>query len=972
MPTIFISHSSKDDTIADAVAAWLSQNGFAEVFIDHDSILGGEKWADELKRSAGSCRVILFIITGNWLSSQECFSEFNAGAYMGKKLLPMLLLRNAEALSELQKERLRRVMSEDQGLDFSDVKWAGPDLDYSDAPKVEERLRHALRAAGALADVGLDPSAFEIDREKRPSPFPGLTSFGDDDADAAVFFGRSREISAMLEDLRSLRAAGKRAPLMFAGASGSGKSSLLKAGVIPRLRRESPAWLPLRSFRPGADPLFSFAEALSKTFADYGVQESGGAIQKALSGTWRLARSAAEELKPQGWAALSGALDGYAARLRALSRRPGATILVSVDQAEEIARADGASGQMLADYLRVTLPPNADLGVRLGLTIRTDSLPDLQAHHRFVEIESVIRELRAMPVFRFADVVEGPARRYGVQIEQSLIDELMEEALAADAGGDARVRSDALPLLAFAMQRLWRRFGGDRAIGAADFTALGGMKGLVNDAAERALRGLPPSSDAPLPAKEPSSATLKRAAECFVPALADVNDKGHAIRRVAEYDQFSAEEKELLDVFVDWYLLVRRAERDSGDSQTIEVAHEALFREWRRLDEWLTPEKRRLEVLRDLKATAEAWGRKERDKAWLNHTGDRLTEAAELLKAPRYVAQLTDEEVDYLNECLVKARRESRLRWVSVGSGVALSILISIGGAYLGFQDRVDNYIFKSFFAAPKVEADLSLLSTGDTFSDCGGDPSCPTLALLPPGAVAVNVEALRLDSATGVDAERRATRTAVFANRLAVATTPITLGQWRLCAQASRAGEDACRTLQDAGDDRLPVTGVSKRDAEIYVSWLNAVLGITPEDRWRYRLLTEAEWEYAARAGGGARRPADALDAEAWSSENSAGRRRQVGLKQPNAFGLFDMLGAVEEWTADCWSRWRETAPADGGPIVANGGDDVDCDRAVIRGGSFLDPPAVLRADGRAAASVDVTSAAIGFRVARGAPREK
>ena len=80
-----------------------------------------------------------------------------------------------------------------------------------------------------------------IDRQLRRTPFPGLSSFGDEDADAALFYGRSLEIAGALEELREMRAKGDERPYVILGASGSGKSSFLKAGVIPRLRREAPA-----------------------------------------------------------------------------------------------------------------------------------------------------------------------------------------------------------------------------------------------------------------------------------------------------------------------------------------------------------------------------------------------------------------------------------------------------------------------------------------------------------------------------------------------------------------------------------------------------------------------------------------------------------------------------------------------------------------------------------------------------------
>ena len=176
--------------------------------------------------------------------------------------------------------------------------WMRWRLDLACAPQVERRLEAGLRAAGALAEIGLDPCAFEIDRVRRPMPFPGLASFGDADADAALFYGRSREIAESLEELRKVHAERDLRPFVILGASGAGKSSLLKAGIIPLLRREAPAWLPLRAFRPGGDPLLNFAQSLAETHADFGGVEAPGSIRDRLLAAWS-ARSATVKSRPQ-------------------------------------------------------------------------------------------------------------------------------------------------------------------------------------------------------------------------------------------------------------------------------------------------------------------------------------------------------------------------------------------------------------------------------------------------------------------------------------------------------------------------------------------------------------------------------------------------------------------------------------------------------------------------------------------------
>jgi hypothetical protein len=220
MAAVFLSHASRDDGLASQLETWLRSEGFDDLFVDHSDIRGGDKWTEALRRAKGAARVVLCLVTPRWLASDECFGEFTAAWYAGQRIVP--LLAEIEGLDELQTKRLNRVLGEDQGFDLS------PALDdnhlhLNDAPAIAEPLKAGLRAAGALSKIGLDPEAFEIDAETRPSPFPGLQSFGDTDADAAIFYGRSPEIVRCLEDLRAMRATRVRQPYALLGASGSGK-----------------------------------------------------------------------------------------------------------------------------------------------------------------------------------------------------------------------------------------------------------------------------------------------------------------------------------------------------------------------------------------------------------------------------------------------------------------------------------------------------------------------------------------------------------------------------------------------------------------------------------------------------------------------------------------------------------------------------------------------------------------------------
>ena len=114
MTAIFFSHASDDDALATEIEAWLKNKGFEDIFLDHSSIRSGDKWTEALRRAGGSCRVVLSLVTPGWLASSECFGEFTAGWYAGRRMIPLTCTTGA-TLDDMQKQRLSRVLLEDQG-----------------------------------------------------------------------------------------------------------------------------------------------------------------------------------------------------------------------------------------------------------------------------------------------------------------------------------------------------------------------------------------------------------------------------------------------------------------------------------------------------------------------------------------------------------------------------------------------------------------------------------------------------------------------------------------------------------------------------------------------------------------------------------------------------------------------------------------------------------------------------------------
>jgi formylglycine-generating enzyme required for sulfatase activity len=176
------------------------------------------------------------------------------------------------------------------------------------------------------------------------------------------------------------------------------------------------------------------------------------------------------------------------------------------------------------------------------------------------------------------------------------------------------------------------------------------------------------------------------------------------------------------------------------------------------------------------------------------------------------------------------------------------------------------------------------------------------------------------------------------------------------------------------------PVVCVSWQDARAYVAWLNRKTnrkGAASGDR-PYRLPSEAEWEYAARAGSAtpfwwAESEGDA-PAHAWFKQNSAGHTHPVGSKPPNAFGLYDMAGNVWQWTEDCYDNSYVGTPADGRASEIPSSDTHANDNQgrclrVDRASSWLYPVWLLRSATRERNPADYRDAIMGFRVARALP---
>ena len=246
----------------------------------------------------------------------------------------------------------------------------------------------------------------------------------------------------------------------------------------------------------------------------------------------------------------------------------------------------------------------------------------------------------------------------------------------------------------------------------------------------------------------------------------------------------------------------------------------------------------------------------------------------------------------------------------------------------------------------------------GEVFRDCD---ECPRMVVVPGGRFIMGSPETE-EGRSHWEGPRRV----VSIESFAAGVYEVTFAEWDACAWAGGCGglipEDNGRGRGDR-----PVANVNWEDAQAYVGWLSGATG------QEYRLLSEAEWEYVARAGTqtarywgeteeGQCQYANGSDDDLSCSdhfENTA----PVGSFPPNGFGLHDVLGNVWEWTADCWIEDYSDAPNDGS---ARESESDECPSRVLRGGSWYSPPVSQRSANRTPMRAAWTLDSIGFRVAR------
>jgi len=469
------------------------------------------------------------------------------------------------------------------------------------------------------------------------NPYKGLRAFRE--ADAADFQGRSGLVAALVERV-------DRDPfVLVVGPSGSGKSSLVHAGAVPALRARDALVV---SMVPGTDPFVELEAALRRV-ATTEVGDIGARLRD-----------------PGGLAEIAAAITA--------GDHP---LVVVVDQLEELWTLvpSAAVRDRFIDCIAATLASGPD--IRVVATLRAD-LYDRPLQHRV--FGPIVRDttfaVTPMTANELHDAITVPAERAGVRFEPGLVTAMV---------GDVVSRPGALPLLQFALTELFeRRING--VVTAEAYAELGGIGGAIARRAEQLY------DDTPAPDR--------RDVRLLFTQLVTPGDDNDDLRRRATREELTGIDPGVVDRYLAHRLLVTDVHPVTREP-VVEVAHEALLREWPRLTEWIDEDRDTIRLRRALHGTAHDWAAHGRDEALL-YRGSRLAAAREA--ADR--GPLTPTERDFLRasheldeherteaaeRVAHQARQNRRLRRLLTTTAVLLVVALVAGLLAFDQRNRADD-----------------------------------------------------------------------------------------------------------------------------------------------------------------------------------------------------------------------------------------------------------------------------------------
>lgn len=486
----------------------------------------------------------------------------------------------------------------------------------------------------------------DLPPEPGEPPFQGLQYYDEKDADR--FFGRENLVAKIVGRLANSRF------LTVIGASGSGKSSVVRAGVIPALRRgerlgdgslpptDSGQW-DIRIFTPSAHPLDALAASLTRE-------------SESVSAATALRQDLAQE---------PGALNLIARRLLAQTGKK--RLMLVIDQFEEIftqCHQDDERSAFIENLLNATEPADSQ-PITILLTLRADFYSQLAVQDRLRELVSQNQEfIGAMSRDELIRAILQPAALGNWKVQEGLVEVILDD-LGSEPG--------ALPLLSHALLETWKRRRG-RVLTVSGYTASGGVHGAIAQTAETVFRQRLTAEQQPI-------------ARMIFVKLAEIGEGTLDTRRRATFSELITRATDtvtidaVLSILTDARLITTDT-LEPGDIRVVEVAHEALIREWPTLRDWLNQNRGGLILHRQLTEDTNDWIKLGRDPGAL-YRGARLGQMLEWAKTNTDLISLTEQEFldasrKIAEEEGTQVQRLARARRMQIALGSAAALLVLI------------------------------------------------------------------------------------------------------------------------------------------------------------------------------------------------------------------------------------------------------------------------------------------------------
>ncbi len=684
MSQIFISHSSIDNAQAIAVKNWLLDNGWNDIFLDLDpqhGIHAGAEWEKTLETELTNTQAMIFLISDNWLTSEWCLRELETAYQLNqtqqnnhdkKPFFPLLLkdVTEQELPQELKKWQAYHL---EKGSNY-----------YQYEITLEDNSLHTVAFSGrslqalknGLRKANIQPTdvfAWPPSNEPNRSPYRGLSPLQAEDA--GIFFGREGAINDLMEILYRLQKKSEPRFIAIQGASGSGKSSFMRAGILPRLRRDERNFVVLPIVRPENAVISDsngLINAIDNACKTYQLPDNLTLSQNNLE---------------QDIATLEQILTSIAqAHQQQVETDSLPTLILAIDQAEELFTSASSESTTFLDYLYNLCH---SLNIMVICTIRSDSYTSLQTHSSLGDIQQRTFPLPQITSGAYKQIIEAPVELLAYSEQPLYIEPQLTEQLLKDLEKDKS--KDSLPLLAFTLERLYSDYGDDRKLTLKEYSeGLGGLSGAVGKAVDRALDDIEQDPKTP----NDREACLKLFRRGLIPWLAgiDPNTK-EPFRRVANYDEIPAEARPLMDYLIEYRLLVK--DRDNQGNITIEPIHESILRQWKQVGEWLKEDMPYLSAWETLNTAVGEWLANNRHEDWLSHHSTKLKEAEKLLQRADFAESLKEPHHSYLSACrqAEEEQKEAELQQqkkivfrTRIGLAVAVVLLVIAG--VLGFLAR--------------------------------------------------------------------------------------------------------------------------------------------------------------------------------------------------------------------------------------------------------------------------------------------